>query len=192
MEKILVFLLFIFCFDTLHAGFRVKSYHEIRNETIVRQTYEESCGAASLATLINLLDSKNISELDVLKQMSQKKELYTNMVSFAQLKKTLDTLQYESRGYKLDRKVFEKLEIPIIVKIENDPKFPHFVVAINHRGDFITILDPSFGKYVSTKNEFYSVWDKFTKGGYALIVAPKNKIAKRYKPMLPHKFFFER
>lgn len=192
MEKILVFLLVFLCSSTLYGKFAVKSYYELRNKTVIRQTYEESCGAASLATLINMLDSKNISEIDILEQMSKNKKLYTNMVNFFELKEVLEKLKYESRGYKLSRKSFEKLNIPLIVKIENDPKFPHFVVAINHEGDFITIFDPSFGKYLSTKKEFYSVWDKFKKGGFALIVAPIRRAMKQYEPSLPCKLFFEK
>lgn len=49
----------------------------------------------------------------------------------------------------MDRNLFDKLNIPVLVKVENDPRYPHFVVAINHKGDFITILDPSFGEYIS-------------------------------------------
>lgn len=186
MEKILILALTSI---HLYAGFAVKSYFEIRNAHTVRQTYEESCGAASLATLINMIDFKNLKEKDILNKMS-KKELNTNMVSFNELKASLDKMHYVSQGYKLDREIFEKIQMPILVKIENDPKFPHFVVAINHKGDFITIYDPSFGRYVSTKKEFYSVWDKYKKGGYALIVKPQVKSS--YKPHLPSKIFFER
>lgn len=186
MEKILAL---FFLTISLHAEFAVKSYYEIRNKNTIRQTYEESCGASSLATLINMIDFQHVSEKDMLKKMS-KKELNTNMVSFNELKATLDKLNYTSQGYKLDREVFKKIEVPILVKIENDPKFPHFVVATNHKGDFITIHDPSFGEYVSSKDEFYSVWDKYHKGGYALIVIPK--IKSHYKPKLPSKIFFEK
>ena len=45
----------------LKAEFVVKSYQEIKNEKVVRQNYEESCGAASLATLINTLDANNLT-----------------------------------------------------------------------------------------------------------------------------------
>lgn len=91
------------------------------------------------------------------------------MVSFSELSNTLTKLGYENKGYQISRAIFENLTIPVIVKIQNDPRFPHFVVAINHKGDFITILDPSFGEYISSKKQFYSIWDKDNKGGYALI-----------------------
>lgn len=59
MNKLILFGLLIFA-SNLHAQFAVKSYGELRNEQVIRQSYEESCGAASLATLINLLDFKKI------------------------------------------------------------------------------------------------------------------------------------
>lgn len=40
------------------AEWVVKSYQEIKNERVIRQTYEQSCGASSLATLLNILDDQ--------------------------------------------------------------------------------------------------------------------------------------
>ena len=139
----------------LNAEFVVRSYRELRNQGMIRQGYEESCGAASMATLINNLDFNNISEQDVLEQMKDKNNVFnTNMVSFKQLQDAATKLGYESKGYQISREPLNKLNIPVLVKIENDPRYPHFVVVINHPGDFITVLDPSFGKYISSKNEF--------------------------------------
>lgn len=59
MEKILKILLFlpILALST-KAEWVVKSYQEIKNERVIRQTYEQSCGASSLATLLNILDDQ--------------------------------------------------------------------------------------------------------------------------------------
>ena len=74
MEKILRAISFIvFIPLLLNAEFAVKSYHEFRNENVIRQSYEQSCGASSLATLISMLDIKQLSELDVLEKMSENK-----------------------------------------------------------------------------------------------------------------------
>ncbi|CAD7289093.1 hypothetical protein LMG7974_01339 [Campylobacter majalis] len=126
--------------------------------------------------------------------MSKKdKKLNTDMVSFLKLQQTAAKLSYESKGYQINRSIFEKITIPILVKIEDDPRHLHFVIVINHQGDFITILDPSYGKYVSTKKQFYNLWDKNKKGGYALILAPKNDFKQEYKPNLPsNKALFDR
>ncbi|TKX32326.1 C39 family peptidase [Campylobacter aviculae] len=191
MEKILKLLSILIILPLfLKADFIVKSYSEIKNKNVIRQSYEESCGASSLATLINILDDKKLSELDLLKTMSGQK-LYTDMVSFADLNDAVKKLGYESKSYRIDRKSLEKLAgIPILVKIEDDPRFPHFVVIINHRGDFLQILDPSYGEYISSKRQFFSVWDRYKKGGYALIIAPKKKL-KEYKLNIPKSLNFD-
>ncbi|TBR81706.1 peptidase C39 [Campylobacter novaezeelandiae] len=191
MEKILKIVLMVTLLPLfLKAEFVVKSYQEIKNEKVIRQNYEESCGAASLATLINILDDNNLTELDLLKTMSGQK-LYTDMVSFADLNDAVKKLDYESKSYKVDRKILEKLvNIPLLVKIEDDPRFPHFVVIINHKGNYLQILDPSYGKYISSKREFFSVWDRYNKGGYALIVAPKKGL-KKFKLNIPKSLNFD-
>lgn len=195
MEKILKILIIIVSFFTyLNAEFAVKSYYEIRNKRVVRQSYEESCGASSIATLINLFDIKKYSESDVLNYLlDDNKTINTNMLSFKELKEILNKIGYESNGYQIDRNLFDKLNIPVLVKVENDPRYPHFVVAISHKGDFITILDPSFGEYISLKNDFFNLWDKQGNGGYALIVAPNIKNINVYhKLKLPNKILFEK
>ena len=119
----------------LNAEFVVRSYKELRNHGMVRQSYEESCGAASIATLINNLDFKNISEKDTLEQMRENhKDLNTDMVSFKQLQDAAAKLGYESKGYQSSREPLNKLNIPVLVKIENDPRYPYFVVVISHPG----------------------------------------------------------
>lgn len=145
MEKVLILLLLS---SILNAEFVVRSYIDIKNENVIRQTYEESCGASSLATLINMIDDKRLSELDVLKIISGD-ELNTDSVSFASLSDAISKMGYESRSYQIGRNALNKLiNLPIIVKIENDPRYPHFVVIINYNGDYIKILDPSHGEYI--------------------------------------------
>lgn len=191
MEKILKIVLVMNLLPLfLKAEFVVKSYQEIKNEKVIRQNYEESCGAASLATLINILDDSNLTELDLLKAMSGQ-QLYTDMVSFADLNDAVKKLGFQSKSYKIDRKILESImSVPILVKIEDDPRFPHFVVIINHKGNYLQIFDPSYGEYISSKREFYSVWDRYNKGGFALIINPKKQL-KDYKLNLPKSLNFE-
>lgn len=177
MEKILKILLFLPILTlSAKAEWVVKSYQEIKNERVIRQTYEQSCGASSLATLLNILDDKKFDELELLKIMSGQ-ELYTDMVSFADLSDAVKKLGYESNSYQINRENLDKLvNIPMLVKIEDDPRFPHFVIIINHKGNYLQVLDPSHGEYISSKSQFFSIWDRYNKGGYALIVAPKKEL----------------
>ncbi|MDY6135536.1 cysteine peptidase family C39 domain-containing protein [Campylobacter sp. CX2-8023-23] len=170
MAKILILLLLV---QQLNSQFIVLSYYEIRNKNVVRQNYEESCGAASIATILNLIDVKRYSENDILQKLKQNNIVNTNMISFMDIQRTLEILGYRSVGYQINRGIFNHFKIPIIVKIENDPRYPHFVVAMNYDGDYIKVFDPNFGEYISSKEQFYKLWDKSNNGGYALIVEPK-------------------
>lgn len=166
MAKILIIFLTL---SYLNAEFAVKSLQETKYTNVIKQNYEESCGASSVATLLNLISIKRFSENDILKLLDKN----TNMLSFNELNNALSKLGFEAKAYKLNRSIFEQIFIPIIVKIENDPRFPHFVVVLNYDGNFLKVYDPSFGEYLSSKKEFYSVWDKDGLGGYALIVKAK-------------------
>ncbi len=157
MEKILKILLFLSILVlSAKAEWVVKSYQEIKNERVIRQAYEQSCGASSLATLLNILDDqKKFDELELLKIMSGQ-ELYTDMVSFADLNDAVKKLGFQSNSYQINRENLDKLvNIPMLVKIEDDPRFPHFVVIINHKGNYLQVLDPSHGEYISSKSQFF-------------------------------------
>lgn len=182
-------LLFYLLQSLANAEFIVQSYQEIKNQRVIRQSYEESCGASSLATLLNILNQSNFTELEMLKTMSESK-LNTDMVSFTDLKAAVQKLGFKANSYSLDREILNQLvKIPMLVKIENDPRFPHFVVIINHKGNYLQIFDPNYGEYISSKKEFYSIWDRDKKGGYALIVAPQ-KALNLFDLKLPHSLNF--
>lgn len=152
------------------AEFKVKSVQELRNAHFVRQNYEESCGAASLANLINFFSLRQFDEQAILHFLEQK----TDMLSFAELKTASLKMGFESEGFILKREHFDEIKTPLLVKVENDPRFPHFVVVLNYKGDFARILDPNFGIYWALKEQFFSIWDKNKQGGYVLIVLPKD------------------
>ena len=46
-------------------------------------------------------------------------------------------------------------------------------MLINYDGDYLVILDPSHGEYIASKFQFYSLWDRDKKGGYAPLINPK-------------------
>ncbi|CUU79906.1 peptidase family protein [Campylobacter hyointestinalis subsp. hyointestinalis] len=103
-----------------------------------------------------MIDIKQYKEDDILnkfKNVGNNKQ-NTDMVSFAQLQDVLNEIGYLATGYQISRNIFNKINIPIIVKIEDDPRFPHFVVVLNHKGDFVKIYDLSFGEYISIKSDF--------------------------------------
>ena len=62
-------------------------------------------------------------------------------------------------------------------------------MLINYDGDYLVILDPSHGEYIASKFQFYSLWDRDKKGGYALLINPK---LQKEKINFSNKIFFEK
>ncbi len=167
MAQILIFFFFSF---SLYANdiFKVKSFKELKYQDLIPQTYEESCGASSLATLMNMYDA-NVSERDLLRDLNT-----TDMVNFFDLQNIAKKNGFKAKGYNITPKIFQQLKVPVIARVLRHKDYPHFIVVQNIEGDFILSLDPNNGKRIITKNEFYSVWNKEDKGEI-LIVVPNNK-----------------
>lgn len=65
--------IFLLVFITNFAfAFSVKSLQELHNQNVIRQQYEESCGASALATLLNFFEFRQYSEQDILAFLNQK------------------------------------------------------------------------------------------------------------------------
>ncbi|MDO4673298.1 MAG: hypothetical protein Q4A76_10325 [Porphyromonadaceae bacterium] len=84
-------LCFCYCCFECKSKWAVKSYQEIKNERVIRQTYEQSCGASSLATLLKILVNQNFNELKLLETISEQ-QFYIDMVSFADLSNAVKKL----------------------------------------------------------------------------------------------------
>lgn len=186
--KKIYFILVFFMFQLeLNAEFNVKSLQEIRNN-IIRQKYEESCGAASLANLLNFFSIKRFNEEDIIKILDNK----TDILSFKELKEAAEKLGFNARAFQVSNDILEYSNLPFLAKIESDPRFPHFVVVLNKNGDFFQIYDPNFGAYVSHKKEFYSIWNKNNNGGFILLINSDKIISKNIELNIPNSIFFNK
>jgi hypothetical protein len=166
MAQVLVLLLLTFSVAA-NEVFKVKSFKELKYEDVVQQTYEETCGASSLATLMNLYGMK-MTEQDLITDLST-----TDIVNFLELKNIAYKNGFKAEGYNITKEVFEQLKFPVIARVLRHSKYPHFIVAQNINGDFILSFDPNNGKRLITKNEFYSAWNK-EDNGHILVILPEN------------------
>lgn len=168
------------------TNFKAVPFSVLKLKGTVLQGYEESCGAAALATVMNLYGEK-FSEKQILEKAST-----TDMLSFAEMAKISKEFGFNASGYKIDTAIFESLKVPVIARIDNRENYAHFVVVINHSGDFVSILDPSFGSYVQGKKEFFQWWNEETYG-YILVVMPEKIASLPTIPLnLPNKPLFIR
>lgn len=180
-NKILYFITFLLAinanatpiyFNQHHQPIKVKSWKEMRDQNIVKQDLDYSCGAASIATLLNGYFQQNVSEEDVLRLM----DTGDMMASFEDMQRALGELGYEAKGYAVSFETLQTLKIPVIVYVKHH-KTDHFNVVSGINSQFIRLADPSLGKTTLSKHQFLEMWntrDDETFTGKILVILPKN------------------
>ena len=144
----------------------VASWTEIRDQNVVLQQRDFSCGAAALATVLRYYWGKDIQEDDVLESLSRAlkpdalKERTENGLSLADLKVVSDRMGYDAAVGKLDN--LQKLgesKIPLIVPVELGGT-DHFVVYRGICNGFVFLADPIRGNLRLNACEFEKAWIK--------------------------------
>lgn len=156
-------------FNQYHNEIKVKSWKELRDHNIVKQDLDFSCGAASIATLLNGYYNKKITEQEVLRIMDKG----DFMASFNDMQQALKKLGFESKGYAVSLDTLKKLKIPVIAYIKHR-KSDHFTVISGVNDNFVRISDPSLGQRTLTIQQFKEMWetrsDKKLKGKFFVIL----------------------
>lgn len=136
------------------SNIKIKSWKELRDYNIEKQDLDFSCGAASIATLINGYYKKSITERDVLKIM-HKEDM---MASFDDMQKALNKLGFQSKGYAISLETLIKLKIPVIAYIKHRNN-DHFTVISGINKNFVRISDPSLGRKTLSIQQFKKMWE---------------------------------
>ena len=148
----------------------VQSWKARRDVDIVKQDLDYSCGAASVATLLNHFYGQRLTEAEVLKKLD-KNEM---RASFEDMRRIMPELGFEAKGYALSFEQLAQLKIPVIVYLKYR-KDDHFSVLRGISGDTVLLADPSLGQVSMGKAQFLNAW-KTRKGhleGKILAVLPK-------------------
>lgn len=143
-----------------------------RNQNLVRQQYDYSCGSAALTTLLRFYLGLNLSEKQVMNGMLQfgerEKILARRGFSLADMKRLSQALGYKSAGFRGEFDDLKTLSEPAILRITYGD-FQHFVVLRDIVGGRVFLADPAFGNISLTQEEFLDIWD-----GILFIVSAKN------------------
>jgi predicted double-glycine peptidase len=143
----------------------VRSLLEIRNERVILQRWDLSCGAAALATLLTFQQGDPVSEREVALGLMGREEYLElpELVTVRQGFSLLDLERYvEGRGYHgrplggLEYGDLPRLA-PIIVVID-EAGYDHFVVYRGQVGDRVLLADPAFGTRTMRVDEFERAW----------------------------------
>jgi uncharacterized protein len=172
------------CGAALGAEEPVRSLREIRQENVVVQQWDTSCGAASLATLLRYQHGLAVSEKEIAEAMLRRsdplKVKLRGGFSLLDLKRYADGQGLEGVGYMnvgLDDLVdMAPAIVPVVVR-----GYPHFVVVRGKVLDKVLIADPAFGNRTMDVRSFQKAWQ----GGIGFVVRrrdgkpPPNELTER-------------
>jgi predicted double-glycine peptidase len=140
----------------------VRSLQEIRQEGVVIQKWDASCGAAALATVLTYTLQDPVSERDVatgmLRTTEPLKVKYRGGFSLLDMKHFVERRGLKGNGFRgMTVDQLRALQTPIVPIVQNG--YPHFVVVrgLNAKGR-VEIADPGFGNRTMSVADFEAVW----------------------------------
>jgi len=150
----------------------VRSLQELRQDRVVRQRWDLSCGSAALSTLLTYDVGDPVREEEIIETMLRRadpvKIRARQGFSLLDLKRYAVSRGHEADGYgRLDIAQLAKLApaiVPTVMAGNN-----HFVVVRGIRDGHVIIADPGFGNRTMTVAAFEEVWPK----RIAFVVRPK-------------------
>lgn len=162
----------------------VKSLLEFRQDNVVMQEWDLSCGAATLTTLLNYQHGDLVTEKEVATALMNR-DIYIENPLLVQLREgfsLFDLKNYvDQRGYNgigLGKLKLEDLieRAPILVPI-NTSGYNHFVIFRGVLGNRVLLADPAWGNRTMTKAQFEDVWVAFGRIGHVgFVVESKDNV----------------
>jgi predicted double-glycine peptidase len=132
----------------------VNTWKALRDFRIVKQQLDYSCGAASMATILNEFYGMSVTEEDVLTRMGA-----TDRSSFQQLADVAPAYGVRAGGLMLSFDDLRQLKIPAIAYVQSRGE-DHFTVIRGIRSDGVVhVADPSWGNRQLTAHQFRRMWE---------------------------------
>jgi predicted double-glycine peptidase len=181
-----------FAFDRSQANriaseIKVKSWKHLRDNKIVKQQYDFSCGASSLATILSEFYFDQKTEKEVLDLISSKKGAVE--ASFYDMSVGLQKIGYKGVGYATSYEQLLNLKIPVVVYVEHR-KTNHFSVLRGIQKSSVLMSDPSLGHITYSKEQFMKIW-KTREGrlvGKVFVIVPEDSTKMQNKEYFKKRF----
>jgi len=157
------------------SNFKILSMKELKEVDMIRQTHEYSCGAASLATLMNMFGTEKVSEIDILKSVFGeklpvekvkvgKKDIYKlRALNLEDLKKVAESMNFKVVALEalnnFEFNTIIKLK-PAIVRLKLYDEKLHFVVIKDVYENWVYISDPAYGNFRVPIRQFLKFWEE--------------------------------
>lgn len=164
------------------SGVRVdppaSSMKDLRDQNVVKQRFDFSCGAAALATLLRYGFGENVTERQILVQLfdllseGEKTVARSTGFSLLHLQRVAQARGYNAQGFRMEPDQLAMLGGPVIVFIE--PRgYKHFAVLRGVHGDRVHLADPSRGNIRMPAYSFLKDWLQDDNKGIIFVVEPK-------------------
>ena len=141
---------------------RVLSLLEMRERNLVRQGWDNSCGAAALSTVLTYHFAAPYTEativFSILANTDPERIRERGGFSLLDLKRFAEAVGYSANGYaNLTLDDLAAADVPAIlpVRIRN---LDHFVVFRGHVAGKVLIGDPAFGNLTLSEKSFARIW----------------------------------
>jgi predicted double-glycine peptidase len=138
---------------TLNGEIPVKSWKSLRDDRVVKQSLDYSCGSASIATILTEFYNHPITEKRVLELIDQQ-----DSASFRDMSEALKKIGFKGVGYAASFDQLTKLKIPVIVYLSYR-KDDHFSVLRGIDQNTVWLADSSLGNRTYSKSQFKEMWE---------------------------------
>lgn len=174
------------------SGLRVdepgRSMKDLRDQNLVRQRFDFSCGAAALATIIRYGLGEEVTERQVLEELfdllseEEKTAVRETGFSLLHLQRVAQARGFNAQGFRLEPEQLAMLGGPVIVFIE--PRgYQHFAVLRGMRGDRVYLADPSRGNIRMPVYKFLESWVQDDGQGIIFVVEPTTGLPESPMPL---------
>lgn len=168
----------------LRADRPLRSMKDLRDQAVVKQRFDFSCGAAALATLIRFGFGQPVTEAEILVNLfdlpsdAEKAARQRTGFSLLDLQRVAQARGYNAEGFRLEPGQLSMLAGPAIVFIE--PRgYRHFAVIRGVRADRVYLADPSRGNIRLPMYAFLDSWLQDDGKGIVFVVEPKTGLPAR-------------
>jgi uncharacterized protein len=140
------------------------SLKELRDQYVVKQKLDYSCGAAALATLLRYYFGEETSEEDLLERFKAqltRDEMGVKALrgfSLLDLKYVAQEKGYQAAGFKLTVEQLTQLAAPVIVPVQ-PLGYKHFAVLRGVDRGRVFLADPARGNLRMSLDRFLGEWD---------------------------------
>ena len=148
---------------------------ELRDQNVVKQEKDYSCGSAALATLMIYYFGHNTSEQEILTLMTssmteeERKRKPLTGFSLLDLKRVALSMGYRASGFRLTGEQLVRLTAPVIVFIQAGG-YKHFAVLRGVSWRRVYLADPARGNLRMSLERFLDEW-----GGIIFVLGKKGE-----------------